>query len=91
MMTQLTKAIEIVDKLQEWLDGILEGHEVDCDLYAGLSYSANDVLAVTVGDICVFCNQANSPDDLTFEACRDKFLESIEQYVPFLAVERQGS
>lgn len=80
---RLEGACEIVDKLQDWIDEVGNFGE----LYAGLSYSANDVLSIEIGQFGLWCCQTDSSDDFTFEYCRDSFLKQIEQFAPFLEIE----
>lgn len=93
MATKLElEAISVMDRLQSWLEEI--GYKATDQFdgpHASLQLCGNGVASISIGDICVWCSESHSSECMTFEACRDEFLKEIEQYEPYLQVERSGS
>ena len=81
MTEKLQKAVEIVGRLQAWIDSHSGLTAVPT---ANLSYSEN-TLEIAINDACVFCDQVHdSSTELTFEFCRDEYLRSLHDVIPFL-------
>lgn len=84
---RLDKAWDVVCQLQRWIEG---RDNLSTVPNAAMTVCV-DSLAISVGHITVWSDQSNSPEEMTFESCRDEFLQEIEQYVPFLQDERAGN
>lgn len=89
MDERIITAYRIVEQLQEWLedrDG-LSAIPVAHFVYYG-SFLGN--VDIAIGNTTVFSTEADSEENMTFEACRDNWLEEIESFWPFLAAESEA-
>lgn len=78
---ELSKAFKVVELLQEWID---EQRELDsAEIVSGLTYT-DRTLSVFIGDYTVWDDQACGIDELTFDACREVFLEWVQSVAKLL-------
>lgn len=71
---QTRKAAEIVEKLQEALD---EVEDLSSFQVAWLEVT-DRTLSLGIGDICLWDDQSNASEDLTFGFCLDEYLKEME-------------
>lgn len=80
IQSEIREAVEIVEKLQEWIDSL--GIAAD-EIRANFSWS-QETIQISIGDRVLYCDQASSYDDFTFEACKRFWLEYVNSLKPFM-------
>lgn len=80
----LIEATAIIDQLQAWI----ENHEGLSETpIAHLSAHANgDALEILIGDWCLWSDQCDSSDDMTFEYCQEEFFKRLDSLMPFMQI-----
>ena len=75
MDSQLERAVEIVSKLEEWLEGV-DGLS-SCP-QAHLRWSTW-TLDINISGIVLWCNQADGDDELMLEEIKRRYIDEVEQ------------
>lgn len=76
---RLIQAIEIVERLQEWIE---DRDGLSTVPHAGLYWSPY-TMQITIGDVCVFDSE-HDPDALSVDECKREWLEHVDLLKPFL-------
>lgn len=87
MMQDLLIAASIVEALQAWIENTDDLSSIpmaSCRFAATVGLPTLRTLEIMVGDTIVWSSEENEQSELTFEFCRDAFLDSIKDLLPFI-------
>jgi len=81
-MPEISIAMEIVYQLQEWIE---DRDELSSCPIAHITWTANGMLEIGIGDVGGWSSEVDSEEDMTLKYCKDAWLEHISSFQPFAA------
>jgi hypothetical protein len=67
------RAFIVMNELNKWIDKTVIAEEAP---FVAIVVS-RPVVSLTIGDVCVWCSESDSVDDLTLDICKDTYREEI--------------